>query len=91
MPANLRPILDFLMKQLRSQSSHSAIILLAILMLAAKAAGVDLVGMSNTVTEVLTALGALSAAFKVLMPDAPTVPPDSVIVTPPPAAEGEPQ
>ncbi|MCK8788163.1 hypothetical protein M0638_27830, partial [Roseomonas sp. NAR14] len=70
--------MDWIKKQLASQSSHSAILLLSILMVGAKAAGIDVMGIGHQVAEALTLIGTLSAAAKIVLPDAPQVPPQVV-------------
>lgn len=78
-----------LMRQLKSQSSHSSFILFAILMCAASATGVDIMGLAGHMTEILNALVALgtaSAAAKMLLPDAPT---EVKVINVPPTASTE--
>lgn len=78
-------MLDKLKSILTSQSNHSAIALLAILYLSARANGIDLLGLGKEFLEVLTVLGAVSATAKTVLKDAPTVPPGTIAI-PPPAA-----
>ena len=66
-----------------SQSNHSSVLLLICVVFSAKGAGFDLLGLVNWGTEVLGAIAAFSAAMKIALPDAPTIPPSSTVITPP--------
>lgn len=62
-------------KLLRQQSTHSAIVLGAILILLAQMVGVDLVALTNRTNELLVALAGVSLAAKAVLPDAAPAPP----------------
>jgi hypothetical protein len=64
-----------LIKQLfKSQSSFSGFAIFVLILLAARANGVDLLGLTGQATELMTAVGLLAAAAKVVFPDSPAPP-----------------
>ncbi|MGG5819638.1 hypothetical protein [Falsiroseomonas sp. HW251] len=67
--------MTYLLARLREQGTHSGVALLAAIILLAHIAGVDLQNLADSVVGVATALGALAAAAKAVLPDGPKEPP----------------
>jgi hypothetical protein len=68
----------YLRARLTEQSTHTSVALAAVLVLTARAAGIDLTELLNSATGLLTALASASLAAKALLPD-PAAPPASPI------------
>lgn len=66
---------SILSRVFKEQSSYTGIAMFVIILLLARASGLDVLKMTKELTEVLTALGLMAAAAKVIFPDAPKVPP----------------
>ncbi|MCK8788296.1 hypothetical protein M0638_28495, partial [Roseomonas sp. NAR14] len=67
--------MDWLKKQITDQSTHTGVLLLAILYVGAKAAGLDVLGMGQELAKLVVLLGTISGGAKILLPGGVTVPP----------------
>lgn len=67
--------MKWIVARLREQTTHSAVLLAVIAFFASRAAGVDLIALTQGGGELLTAIAVASAAAKVLLPEAPPAPP----------------
>jgi hypothetical protein len=65
----------YLLARLREQGTHTGVSLLVAIILLAHLAGLDLRNLADSAIGVATALGALAAAAKTVLPDAPKEPP----------------
>lgn len=59
---------------LRQQSTHSAVVLLVIVLLIANLNGVDVMALTDLIKQILVALAGISVAAKAILPDAPAPP-----------------
>lgn len=60
----------YLLARLREPGTHTGIALLAAILLLTQLVGLDLAGLTSSISGVATTLGALAAAAKVVLPDA---------------------
>lgn len=67
--------MTYLLARLREQGTHTGVALLSAIILLAQIAGIDLRNLADSAIGVATALGALAAAAKTVLPDAPKEPP----------------
>lgn len=67
--------MNYLLARLREQGTHTGVALLATIVLLAHIAGIDLRHLADSAVGIATALGALAAAAKTVLPDAPKEPP----------------
>jgi len=65
----------YLLARLREQGTHTGVALLAAIILLAHIAGIDLRHFADSTVGIATALGALAAAAKTVLPDVPKEPP----------------
>lgn len=66
--------MTYLLARLREQGTHTGVALLAAIVLLAHIAGIDLRHLADSAVGIATALGALAAAAKTVLPDAPKEP-----------------
>ncbi len=67
--------MTYLLARLREQGTHTGVALLVSILLLAQVAGIDLHNLADSALGIATALGALAAAAKTVLPDAPREPP----------------
>ena len=67
--------MTYLLARLREQGTHTGVSLLVAIILLAHLAGLDWRNLADSAIGVATALGALAAAAKTVLPDAPKEPP----------------
>ena len=67
--------MTYLLARLREQGTHTGVALLAAIILLAQLSGIDLRNLADSAAGIATALGALAAAAKTLLPDTPREPP----------------
>lgn len=67
--------MTYLLARLREQGTHTGVALLSAIVLLAHIAGVDLRHLADSAVGIATGLGALAAAAKTVLPDAPKEPP----------------
>lgn len=67
-------MLEVVKARLREQGTLTGIVLLAVLLLLLRLAGLDLDVLNAEATKLVGAIGAAAAAAKVLLPDAPKLP-----------------
>lgn len=59
----------YILARLREPGSHTGVALLASLLLLAQLTGLDLTQLTDSATGLVTALGAVAAAAKIVLPD----------------------
>jgi len=67
--------MSYLLARLREQGTHTGVALLTAIVLLAYIAGIDLNNLTDSAMGIATALGALAASAKTILPDAPNGPP----------------
>lgn len=67
--------MTYLLARLREQGTHTGVALFSAIILLAQIAGIDLRNLADSALGIATALGALAAAAKTVLPDAPKGPP----------------
>jgi hypothetical protein len=65
----------YLLARLREQGTHTGVALFSAIILLAQIAGIDLRNLADSAVGIATALGALAAAAKTVLPDVPKEPP----------------
>jgi hypothetical protein len=65
----------YLLARLREQGTHTGVALFSAIILLAQIAGIDLRNLADSALGIATALGALAAAAKTVLPDAAKEPP----------------
>ena len=67
--------MTYLLARLHEQGTHTGVALFSAIILLAQIAGIDLRNLADSALGIATALGALAAAAKTVLPDAPKEPP----------------
>ena len=67
--------MTYLLARLREQGTHTGVALFSAIILLAQIAGIDMRNLADSALGIATALGALAAAAKTVLPDTPKEPP----------------